>query len=367
MTGAALSATGLRRTTPLATATLVLAANAPDVDIVTQAFGSYTALAWRRGLTHGVPALLLLPFLVTGVILAGDHVIRRRLHPGAPPASSRRILALAFLGVWSHPALDWLNTYGMRWWMPANGEWSYGDSLFIVDPWLWLLLGGPLAILHSNGRLSAAAWSLLAAALSMLVLGTGLAPPGARAVWVAGVLGWIGLRYSMGPDPDPAAGQKVVRWTLAAASAYVMCMVVGTGLSREVVRAEADALGISPVQEIMVGPVPANPFRGEVVLRLPGEYRTGSFAWFTSPRLRLDPRPLSSHPRDDIVRAAEMHPDMRDYLVWSRFPRFEVRPAHGGWEVVASDVRYQRGAVSSRLGGITVRLDENLRIEPRGP
>jgi len=134
MTGATLSATGLRRTTPLATATLVLAANAPDVDIVAQAFGSSTALAWRRGLTHGVPALLVLPFLVTGAILAADHLVRRRLHPGALRASARRVLPLAFLGVWSHPVLDWLNTYGMRWWMPASGEWSYGDSLFIVDP-----------------------------------------------------------------------------------------------------------------------------------------------------------------------------------------------------------------------------------------
>jgi len=345
----------------------VLAANAPDVDIVAQAFGSYTALAWRRGLTHGVPALFVLPFLVTGVVLAVDHFIRRRLRPGAPPASWRRVLPLAFLGVWSHPALDWLNTYGMRWWMPTSGEWSYGDSLFIVDPWLWLLLGGPLAVLHSNGRLRAAFWCLLAGTLSLLVLGTGLAPPGAQAVWVAGVLGWTGLRWRLGPEPELAAGQRVARWTLGAATAYVVCMVVGTGLSREAVRAEAGALGVAPVQEIMVGPVPANPFRGEVVLRLQGEYRTGTFAWFESPRLRLDPLPLVSHPRDEIVRAAEQHPDLRNYLVWSRFPRFEVHPDGGGWAVVATDVRYRRAAVAGGLAGVTVRLDENLRIESRGP
>jgi len=367
MTGAALSATGLRRTTPLATATLVLAANAPDLDIVAHAFGSYTALAWRRGLTHGVPALLCLPFLVTGVILAGDHVVRRRLRPSAPPASWRRILPLAFLGVWSHPALDWLNTYGMRWWMPASRDWSYGDSLFIVDPWLWLLLGGPLAILYSKDRPSAAAWCLLAGALSLLVLGTGLAPPGARAVWVAGILACIGVRWRMGPNPEPSAERRITRWTLGAATAYVLCMVAGTRFSEEAVRAEASALGITPVQEIMVGPVPANPFRGEVVLRLPGEYRTGSFAWFESPQVRLDPRPLISHPRDEIVRAAEEHPDMRNYLVWSRFPRFEVRPAEGGWEVVASDVRYLQRPGSGGLSGVTVRVDENLRIESRGP
>lgn len=367
MTGAALSAVGLRRTTPLATATLVLAANAPDVDIVAQTFGSYTALAWRRGLTHGVPALLVLPFLVTGVILAADHFVRRRLRPLAPPVSWHRVLPLAFLGVWSHPALDWLNTYGMRWWMPASGDWSYGDALFIVDPWLWLLLGGPLAILYSKDRLRAAAWGLLAGALSLLVLGSGLAPLAGRVIWVAGVLAWIVMRWRMGPEPAPTAGRRVARWTLGAAAAYVLCMIASTGLSREAVRAEASTLGVTTLQEIMVGPVPANPFRGEVVLKLPGEYRTGSFAWFETPRVKLDPRPLLSHPRDEIVRAAEEHPDMRNFLVWSRFPLFEVRPVEGGWEVVASDVRYLRRSMSGGLRGLTVRVDENPGIESRGP
>jgi inner membrane protein len=84
--GASLSAVGLRRTTPLATATLVLAVNAPDVDLIAQAWGPYTALAWRRGVTHGIPALVLLPFLTVGVVLAWGA---KRAATVRPSVSSR--------------------------------------------------------------------------------------------------------------------------------------------------------------------------------------------------------------------------------------------------------------------------------------
>src|SRR5690606_39486462 len=79
LAGAALAATGLRRTTPLATATLVLAANAPDVDAFVYLFGdSYDGLAFRRGWTHGPIAMAVLPFVVAAVILGWDRWLRRR-------------------------------------------------------------------------------------------------------------------------------------------------------------------------------------------------------------------------------------------------------------------------------------------------
>ena len=58
--------------------------------------------------------------------------------------------ALAALGVVTHPVLDWLNNYGMRWLMPFDGRWFYGDALFIIDPWVWLVLGGSLFLMHAR-------------------------------------------------------------------------------------------------------------------------------------------------------------------------------------------------------------------------
>ncbi|MEX0342766.1 MAG: metal-dependent hydrolase, partial [Erythrobacter sp.] len=41
----------------------------------------------------------------------------------------------------THPALDWLNVYGIRLLEPFSSRWFYGDTLFIIDVWLWVLLG----------------------------------------------------------------------------------------------------------------------------------------------------------------------------------------------------------------------------------
>ena len=156
--------------TPLATVTLVLAANAPDIDVFSYMRGEYFALAFRRGITHGWPALLVLPFLVTGLVLLYDLAVRRRLKPGAAPARARPLLVLSLVGVLTHPALDWMNTYGMRWALPFGDAWTYGDSLFIVDPWIWLVLGGAVFLAASPSVAGLAAWALLSALASLVVL-----------------------------------------------------------------------------------------------------------------------------------------------------------------------------------------------------
>ena len=36
----------------------------------------------------------------------------------------------------THPLLDWTNNYGIRFFLPWSQKWSYGDLVFIVDPYL---------------------------------------------------------------------------------------------------------------------------------------------------------------------------------------------------------------------------------------
>ena len=78
----------------------------------------------------------------------------RRLSRASLPSGVRpgQLLLLSCVSIWSHPALDTLNTYGVRWLMPFSGRWFYGDTLFIVDPWVWLALG--LGVLLSRLRAS---------------------------------------------------------------------------------------------------------------------------------------------------------------------------------------------------------------------
>jgi membrane-bound metal-dependent hydrolase YbcI (DUF457 family) len=102
-------------------AALMIGANLPDVDAVCYFVGSDFALAHRRGWTHGALAMVVLP-IVLALLVAGTgrlvERLRKRPSPGLPPF--RRLLLLSAVGVWSHPLLDWLNTYGVRFLAPSR-------------------------------------------------------------------------------------------------------------------------------------------------------------------------------------------------------------------------------------------------------
>ena len=57
LVGAAIGQAGLKRRTGLGMATLMIGANFPDIDVVAVPLGH--SLEFRRGWTHGVPALAL--------------------------------------------------------------------------------------------------------------------------------------------------------------------------------------------------------------------------------------------------------------------------------------------------------------------
>src|SRR5918999_6605639 len=158
LVGAALAEAGLKRRTRLAGATLMIGANFPDVDIIRVPFGH--SVDFRRGWTHGVLALVVLPFVLTAMMLAWDRWIAapravrhgiERPRAGVP----RELLLLSTISVLTPPSLDWMNEYGMRWLMPFSGRWFYGDTLFIVDPWLWGALGLGVALARRMGTRSA--------------------------------------------------------------------------------------------------------------------------------------------------------------------------------------------------------------------
>ena len=46
------------------------------------------------------------------------------------PVHKGWLLALAYIGTISHPALDWLNNYGVRLLEPFSSQWFYGDTHF---------------------------------------------------------------------------------------------------------------------------------------------------------------------------------------------------------------------------------------------
>jgi len=136
LVGAVMGRMGLKRLSPRAMPALIIAANLPDIDsFVARAVGC-DALAAHRGFTHGVGGLVTLPFLAAAIILLWEKL--RSCKDGRIKLGG--LLLACFLGTLSHPLLDFLNTYGTRLAEPLNHRWYYGDTLFIMDPWIWLML-----------------------------------------------------------------------------------------------------------------------------------------------------------------------------------------------------------------------------------
>lgn len=347
----------------------MLAANAPDIDMLAYTQGEYFALAFRRGITHGWPALLVLPFVVTAVMLAWDRWIRRRRDPQAEPARAGPLLGLSFLGLLTHPALDWMNTYGMRWGLPFDGTWSYGDSLFIIDPWIWLVLGGAVLLTTSPGRPGLVGWSFLALATSAIVLLVPLGWP-VRALWTLGIITVGRLRVTGWPD-DPARRVRLARIAGVATLLYIATMMASDAVATRQVARYAEAAGLD-VRDVMVGPQPANPFVAEVEVLTADAYVPGEHRWLGGDRVRLftgRAAPLLSGPEDldtettaRIVESSRAVPRVRNYLVWSRYPYVRVARDGTGWTVRWSDARYDERPGAGGLAGVEVRLGRDLLL-----
>lgn len=318
LVGAALAQSGLRRRTPLALATLLVAANIPDVDAALYWMGaSASAYGFRRGWTHGILALAVWPFVLTGAALAWDRWVRRRRRPDAEPVRPRALLTLALLGVATHPLLDFLNTYGVRWLKPFSDAWYYGDALFIVDPWVWLALGA--------------------------------------GVW------WSARRWRRGV---PGAGRPA-GWALALSAAYVAAMFAGGAAARSVARAEIERSGAS-VLRIMAGPVPANPLRRQIVADVGDRYVVGVVELLPRPRFAADAMsPVPKHADQPGVAEASRTPLGASFLRWARFPFFVVDRAGGTMVVRIVDARYTLDP-EARFGALPVTVPAAIP-SPAGP
>src|SRR5215218_5539787 len=96
----ALGRAGLNRRTALATSTLVIANNLPDVDVAVFATNTL-AMSFRRGWTHGVLAQLTLPIALTGAMVVYDRYFRKKTSPD-DRVQPGQLLLLSYVGVWLH-------------------------------------------------------------------------------------------------------------------------------------------------------------------------------------------------------------------------------------------------------------------------
>ena len=258
---------GAKRLTPYAMPALIISANLPDLDSFVAPLFGVRPIAEHRGFTHGLGGLVTMPFLAVAIIL-----LWQRFRPSKEgPVRLGGLLLACFLGTLSHPLLDVLNTYGTRLAEPLNHRWYYGDTLFIMDPWIWL----------------------------MLILGLELS-------WRAERLGRNWTRPAI--------------WAFGALLGYI---AVNAAISARAVAATRPLVErIARPDMIVAGEIPLQFWQRRMIWRGGGLGGTGTYDPLRDlGRAWLDPDivPLNlDDPR--LAAAATRDPNVRAFLFWSRMP-----------------------------------------------
>ena len=284
LVGVAVAQAGFKRKTALATVTSAIAANLPDIDVLV--FLTDTpSVAFRRGITHGAPAQILLPIAFATLMWV---IGRARTPRTGPPVHVGWLLVISYVGVVAHVFMDLLNTYGVRLLSPISQRWFYGDAVFIVDIWLWLVLGAGIFLSRGHRPKYRAAIALLCAAL------------------------------------------------------YVGGMVASARIARGIVHHEWVARSGDAPRALMVGPRPLSLTLKSIIVDTGHGYVEGTFRWLA---LRVEFDATSTPKNDTAPGVAEARADSRvqGILVWSRFPFWTTRDVPEGIEVQLRDMRFKQG------------------------
>lgn len=267
--GLSLAKAGLERVTPLATTALVISSNLPDIDVLSRVNGPVSYLEYHRGFTHGFVGLAVVAAGLTLVLTFLDRRFRLRRDPFRRPLRPMRIFFLAYAGGLGHSFMDFTNVYGVRPLLPFSDRWFYGDVVFVVDPWIWLILGSAVVWLTTTDGARTLFWLLIGIILA-LVIGLALRhpydsqmlaiPAPARAGWflglaiiVAGTLfRWRG------------AGERLAKYSLLLLAIYYCGMWMA---HQSALKEAQNSLKTSGVTSIAIWPAPANPLLWQAAAR----------------------------------------------------------------------------------------------------
>ncbi len=319
---------GLERLSPGATALSIIAANLPDVDIAILLTGDrWTYLQHHRGITHAIVGVATLAFLLPLIVHGVDRLwarFRNRTHT----TKLRGLLIVSLLVSATHPLLDWTNNYGMRFFLPWSQKWYYGDLVFIVDPYIWLLLGGASFLLTATTNVKKAVWAVLGIVTTVLVLvgsqRAGFPPPFFfRTFWIAGLATLIlmsvfGVRRRFGNKLAIIALMIVPAYWSFLAYAHSKAVAAAQFMAAQIVTPNGEK-----VSRLAAMPTLASPLHWECV------FETDRATYRFRLRLLSDNFPSSrvvryEKPTGDLAKVMETVSRERPAQVFLGFARFPV-------------------------------------------
>jgi len=318
---------GLNRKSALATATLVLAAEAPDLDVLANLGGRISGFEHHRGITHTFLGVPLMAGVVVLVLYIGFRCLGGRgASAGKPSPRWGTLYWLACLAGLSHILLDFTNSYGVRPFEPFSYRWYSWDIVFIAEPVLWVLLLGGISLPSLLGLVKGKVRSNR----------QGKVPRGRAAALVALVLVFVfwGFRD----------------YQHRRAITALQTLTYG---------------GETPVR-VSAYPYYVNPFRWYGVVETRSSYHCleiNSRISEVDPEdrgrvhLKLEPSP--------VILAAEHSRLGRVFLDWAQYPVAETErldEPSPGFLVRFFDLRFQYPLISRRPLGGWVRLSPNLHV-----
>lgn len=316
---------GLERLSPGATALCVLAANAPDCDVAILLFGDrWTYLHHHRGITHAIVGVAFLSLFLPLVFYGIDRLWAR--FRGQPAKMKLKGLIVASVLVTAtHPLLDWTNNYGIRFFLPWSSKWSYGDIVYIIDPYIWLLLGGTCFLLAAKTIGGKVIWAAVAAVLTGLVI---FAPRAAGLpfffvwFWVTAIVVLI-VMFVLG------AGRRFGNKIAIVALAIIPCYwtLLGYAHSRALASGYYQATNIvlpwgEPIRRLSVMPTLASPLHWDCVFETDlATYRFGLRLMSDNfPQTRVIRYEKPSGPLAEVMENVSQDRPVQIFLGFARYP-----------------------------------------------
>ncbi|HJR06248.1 MAG TPA: metal-dependent hydrolase [Pyrinomonadaceae bacterium] len=368
--GLAAAKAGLERLSKGATVVCMLAANAPDADILAAFGGSWFYLKHHRGITHSIVGVLAIALVIPLLFYACAHIFAR-MRGRATNVRLRGLVIASLIVSASHPLMDWTNNYGLRPLLPWSGRWFYGDLVYIVDPWLWLSLGGASFLLTTanKSRWRAVAWGTLAllATVAFVVrpLRVGMTyPVAARAVWLACLVAIV-VAYRM--RVAARWGSSIALFALAFVVVYWGALGVLHGRASARAGAIAGTLAAQrgeTVLRVAAMPQLADPTRWRVL----AETDAATYRFETSLLARVEeeldaPDALARFEKPlgqaaELAARAATDGRAKIFLDFSRFPAVRVAPQNCAEELLVqfADLRFTEPGSTRPTGNFSLEI-----------
>jgi inner membrane protein len=370
--GLAAAKAGLERLSPGATTVCVIAANAPDADILAVIGGRWSYLHHHRGITHSIIGTLALALIIPSIFYLLGLLIARGRHK-AHRLSFRGLMLASLIMSATHPLMDWTNNYGWRPLLPWSGQWFYGDLVFIVDPWLWLTLGGAAFLLTAGTKWRIAAWTALALLVTTIIIFLPQRRPitdfplAASVIWALGLIA-LALAHRFG------LARRYGRGVALAALCFVVVYCGALSLLHRSALAQTEATAArlasdkgETILRTAAMPMLANPLRWQGM----AETDRATYRYFFSlADGNQEPSYLVRYekPRgSDAVALARASQDegARVFLEFARFPVFQVEGDCASRLLVQlADLRYTEPGPGPR-GSFALELPVECAQQPQ--